>query len=246
MNKKRRYKSQNQEKPFVKKWEIIYSGFVLILLSFFILLTSFSSVDKAKILSFAKSFTNAISILPGGAGFESGEEVLPESPDIVSKESEMAKLFTDLQKFMIKLGLGKDVELSFSDEGLVMNLADNVLFELGEADVMFEASSLLQKVSSIISKTSYNVRIEGHTDNIPIKTEIFPSNWELSTARAVNVLRYFMKNGKIAADRLSAAGFAEFQPLYDNDSPENRKRNRRVEIVFLFNENDMIDNETKT
>ena len=92
---------------------------------------------------------------------------------------------------------------------------------------------MLEKVGAIIAKTSYQVRIEGHTDNLPIKTERFPSNWELSTTRSVNVLRYFRKTHNIPAERLSAAGFAEYRPLVPNDSEAHRAQNRRVEIIFV-------------
>ncbi len=99
---------------------------------------------------------------------------------------------------------------------------------------------LLKKVAFIISKTSYAVRIEGHTDNLPIHTSKFPSNWELSTARAVNVLRYFTEKEKVSMQRLSAVGFGEFQPIIANDKPEHRAKNRRVEIVFLGEKHDQI------
>jgi chemotaxis protein MotB len=95
---------------------------------------------------------------------------------------------------------------------------------------------LLQKIGAIISKTDYLIRIEGHTDNLPIHTALFPSNWELSTARAVNVLRYFIKEHNIDPRRLAAEGFSEFHPLAANDRPENRAKNRRVEIIFIDKE----------
>ncbi|MGD8334598.1 MAG: OmpA family protein, partial [Desulfobacterales bacterium] len=85
--------------------------------------------------------------------------------------------------------------------------------------------------------TEYLVRIEGHTDNVPIRTFLFPSNWELSTARAVNVLRYFIEHHQIDSQRLSAEGFGEFQPLVANDTAENRNKNRRVEVIFIRPEN---------
>ena len=93
--------------------------------------------------------------------------------------------------------------------------------------------ALLEKIGAIIARTSYFIRIEGHTDNLPIHTKLFPSNWDLSTARAVNVLRYFIQSHRIDAQRLAAVGFGEFQPLAPNDTPANRAKNRRVEMIFI-------------
>ena len=114
-----------------------------------------------------------------------------------------------------------------------MRMSEHTLFDLGSADISDEALPLLQKVGAIISKTDYLIRIEGHTDDLPIHTERYPSNWELSTARAVNVLRYFIKNHNIDPRRLAAEGFSEFHPLVANETPENRGKNRRVEIIFV-------------
>ena len=114
-----------------------------------------------------------------------------------------------------------------------MRLSDHTLFEVGVATISQQAIPLLKKVGDIIARTSVDVRIEGHTDDLPIKTAQFPSNWELSTARAVKVLRYFIETGGIVNQRLSAVGCGEFQPMVPNDSPAHRARNRRVEIIFL-------------
>lgn len=213
-------------------WEVIYSGFALILLCFFIMINSFASIEETKLKSFVESFSGAVCILPGGLKFESGEELLNSSEDIVDKGSDLAGLYEDIRMLTHKLGLEKEVDLSFFKKDLVMRLSDTILFDTGIAKILPEALSLLEKVGSIISKTSCVIRIEGHTDNLPIHTDRFPSNWELSTARAVNVLRYFIEKEKISPQRISAAGYGEFQPIYSNDSPEHRAKNRRVEIVF--------------
>ncbi len=234
MSKKRKNTtSQDNDELSSGGWEVVYSGFVLILLCFFIMLCSFSSMEEAKVIRFVKSFTSAVSILQEGINLESGEDVLPRLPDIVDKESGLAKIFEDLRKLTGDLCLEKDVNLSFSRKGLVMRLSDTLMFNLGAAEILPEAIPLLEKVASIISKTSYAVCIEGHTDNLPIHTRKFPSNWELSTARAVNVLRYFTEKEKVPMQRLSAVGFGEFQAIFANDRPEHRAKNRRVEIVFI-------------
>ena len=214
-------------------WEIVYSGFVLILLCFFIMLSSFSTMEEAKIMRFVKSFVDAVGIMPGGMKFDPGPTVLPKSADIVDSDDKLAQLFSELAELNERLKKEKDITLAYSTKGLVMRLSDRALFDIGVATISLQAFPLLQKVGDIIARTDFEVRIEGHSDNLPIKTAQFPSNWELSTARAVNVLRFFLETGQISSRRLSAVGFGEFQPLVPNDSPEHRAQNRRVEIIFL-------------
>ncbi len=214
-------------------WEIVYSGFVLILLCFFIMLSSFSTMEEAKVMQFVKSFVSAVSIMSGGVKFESGPAVVSDAAEIVDGKAELAKIFQNLEKLSDEFDLQEEIHLALTREGLVMRLSEHTLFDLGAADISTEALPLLGKIGAIISKTAYQIRIEGHTDNLPIHTELFPSNWELSTARAVNVLRYFIKKHSIDPLRLAAEGFGEFQPLVANDSRENRSKNRRVEIIFI-------------
>ncbi len=217
-------------------WEIVYSGFVLILLCFFIMLSSFSTMEEAKIMRFVRSFVDAVGIMPGGMKFDSGATVLPKSADIVDSNDKLAQVFSELTELNERLKKEKEITLAYSAKGLVMRLSDRALFEVGVADISPQAVVLLQKVGDIIARTNFEVRIEGHSDNLPIKTAQFPSNWELSTARAVNVLRFFLDTGRIASQRLSAVGFGEFQPMVPNDSVEHRAQNRRVEIIFLHTE----------
>ena len=221
-------------------WEIVYSGFVLILLCFFIMLSSFSSIQEAKIMRFVKSFVDAVSVLPGGLKTDGEAVVVPKSAEIVESDSPLAQVFADLKKLAERVNRRNDISISYTAEGLVMRLTDKALFDAGSADISPQAVPLLQKIGASVAETEYEVRIEGHTDDIPIHTKRYPSNWELSTARAVNVLRFFIDNYRIPSDRLSAVGFGEFQPVAANDSFGNRAKNRRVEIVFLKPDNSAI------
>ena len=234
-SKKHKIKKGN-EGPAGGGWEIVYSGFVLILLCFFIMLSSFSTMEEAKIMRFVKSFVDAVGIMPGGLKFDSGATVLPKSADIVDSNDKLAQLFSELAELNERLKKEKDITLAYSTKGLVMRLSDRALFDVGVADISPQAVPLLQKVGDIIARTNFEVRIEGHSDNLPIKTAQFPSNWELSTARAVNVLRFFLETGRISSQRMSAVGFGEFQPMVPNDSIEHRAQNRRVEIIFLHSD----------
>ena len=237
MNRKNRKSGSNHSDDSPGSgWEIIYSGFVLILLSFFIMLSSFSTMEAAKVMQFVKSFVSAVSVLPSGSKFDSGTIALTGKVDMVDIRSELAKIFNNLDELAQQFHLQDQINLAFIGEGLVMRLSEHALFDLGAADISVDALPLLDKIGAVISKTDYLIRIEGHTDDLPIQTALFPSNWELSTARAVNVLRYFIKNHNIDPQRLAAEGFGEFHPLVVNDSPENRAKNRRVEIIFVNRE----------
>ncbi len=184
-------------------------------------------------MRFVRSFSNAVSFFPSGLNFEPGTVVLPTSPGMVGNRSQLAKLFEDLEVLSDRFNLKDEIELLFSQEGLVMRLSEYALFESGVASISPQALPLLEKVGVIIAQTHYLIRIEGHTDNVPIRTALFPSNWELSTARAVNVLRYFIEHHQIESQRMAAEGFGEFQPLVANDTAENRSKNRRVEVIFI-------------
>jgi len=188
-------------------------------------------------MRFVRSFSNAVSFFPGGIKFDSGSVVLPDSAGMVGSRSEMAHLFDHLELLSDRFNLEDEIKVLFSKEGLVMRLSEHTLFESGVASVSPGALPLLEKIGAIIAQTGYLIRIEGHTDNVPIRTALFPSNWELSTARAVNVLRYLIEEHQIDSQRLSAEGFAEFQPLEANTTSENRATNRRVEVIFMQPDN---------
>ena len=234
MANKKRKSNGNEDASGGGGWEVVFSGFVLILLCFFIMLCSFSSMETSKVSQFVKSFSLAVSIFSGGLNFDQGEIMLPVSLDIVEAESQLANIFEEMKKIMDGYGVDGDVEMLEENEGgFVIRLADRVLFETGQGAIDLGSNHILTKIGSILAKTAYQIRIEGHTDNIPINTEKFPSNWELSTTRAISVLRYFIDVHGISANRLSAEGFGKFRPIVPNDLPENQRKNRRVEIKIF-------------
>jgi len=235
MGKKRR-KLGTKKDSDTAGWEIVYSGFVLILLCFFVMLCAFSSVQEAKVFRFVRSFVEALSIFPGGLKFESGDAVLKVSGDMVEAERELTSMYSDLKELTDQMGISDRINLAASEKEVEMTLSDDVLFGLGVAEISPEGVILLRKIGEFMGKSSLSLRVEGHTDNLPIQTEKYPSNWELSTARAVNVVRYLMEAYKIAPERLTAAGYGEFRPLLPNDTPEHRAKNRRVKFVFLEKE----------
>ncbi len=135
-----------------------------------------------------------------------------------------------------KKGLEKQVKLETTDKGVVIRINSPILFDLGEADLKPQAFPILDKIVDLTKDWPNSIQIEGHTDDLPIHTAEFPSNWELSTARAMSVLRYFLRKGLIRPQRLSAAGYGQYHPLVPNSNPANRAKNRRVEIYVQYDQ----------
>ena len=230
---KRKSKGEGSSGP---GWEVIYSGFILIMLCFFIMLCSFSKVAPNKMNKFVRSFVESVDMFKGGFGFQTGGTASDLRSEDVGLEGGLAPIIRQFVEMRDEFGLQKEIEYAISTEGLVLQVFDSALFDRGVAEISPKAFPFLNKIAHIISKSTHTVRIEGHTDNLPIHTEKTPSNWDLSTVRAVNVLRYLVDKGKCSPKRLSAAGFGEFQPIFPNDTPEHRAGNRRVEFVFTPDE----------
>ncbi len=225
----------------LKSWTSVYAGFFLILLCFFVMLCSYSVTDNSKVSKVITSFSKTSSILTGEQRCESSESALQVTPEMANIDSELAGIYTDIMEITKTLGMETDIKLSVSERGVILKLSDKIMFLSGKSDILPEAKSLIEKMVKIIAPhPAYHIRVEGHTDNTPIFTSRFPSNWELSTSRAVNVIRYILELGKMNAERLSAAGFGEYRPIFTNDTQENKSRNRRVEIFFYKKEMKMV------
>lgn len=212
-------------------WQIIYTGFILILLSFFILLTSFTSLQESKITRFARSFSTEVSVFKRGNSVFEDDAQLNGQLSIVDREDRVAELFEQIRKIGTAHNL-EGVDLKISDRGVIMTLSETLLFSSGDARLSANALPLLKKIGTIIHQIGKPVEIEGHTDNRPIENRRYPSNWYLSTARAVNVLRFIIQSVKLEPRHISAAGRSEFHPLYPNTSEANMAANRRVEFIF--------------
>jgi chemotaxis protein MotB len=151
-------------------------------------------------------------------------------PDRYQQELErIREEFQEFEKYAQITGLEDKVEVSETAEGMKVNLTETVLFESGEAELKDEGKEILIQLAELLKKTDGPIRIEGHTDNVPIDNEQFSSNWELSSARAIRVLYLFAGSG-LPEEDLAAVGRGEFRPLMPNDTAEGRRMNRRVEI----------------
>jgi len=149
-------------------------------------------------------------------------------------ELQLIELRKKLEKYVMEQQLGNYITLRINEKGLVVSLREKLMFDSGKAEIHEEANYILRDLTKEIVDVPNNVRIEGHTDNVPIGPELkskFPTNWELSTARATNVTRYLLETMNFPPERISSAGYGEYQLIVENDNEEHRAMNRRVDIV---------------
>lgn len=145
----------------------------------------------------------------------------------------LEELKADLDAIIEDEELSADMSISIDTRGLVISLKNAVLFESGSADIKVENEDTLLRVAETINKLNNYIRIEGHTDNIPINTPVYPSNWELSTARAASVVRLFIDECDVSPEKVVAVGYGEYKPIADNSTKEGREKNRRIDIIVL-------------
>ena len=213
-----------------QNWQVIYTGFILIILCFFIMMCSYSVLESERVTRFVRSFRSAVGVLPGGVKFEEGKVVLPESTDLIPPEHPFSSLSEDVQAVLRQYDTENQVDILPVEASLMLRFPDSSLFETGKSEIIPESVAMLIQLGKILQDSGLHIGIEGHTDNVPIHTQRFPSNWELSAARAVNVLRFLIDRFNIPPGRISALGYSEFRPIYPNDSEVHRALNRRIEI----------------
>lgn len=161
--------------------------------------------------------------------------------NVDSENNTIEGIKAKLDKFATDNGIQAKLVSSIEERGLVISIQDTLLFESGSADITPRARDILDKVITVLSAAPNYIKVEGHTDNLPINTNRFPSNWELSVLRATNVVQLMGGPGKIASDRLSASGYGEYRPLVSNDTDAGRARNRRVDLVILRSKYDTTE-----
>lgn len=236
----RKKQKPESEGPKGDEWLGTYSDMVTLLLTFFILLYSMSSVDSEKLKQLSKAFNEVM-------GGEKGDSILQydlydgEVP-LVGGESdnkEMAdkaqSMYAGVKEFVKDNNLSNTVKITEDERGVILQLKDSILFETGEAELKPQSKDVLNKINTLIKSLPNAIVVEGHTDNVPIHNSEYDSNWDLSTARAVTVVRYFIEEKKENPSRFSAAGYGEYRPIVANNSNENRSKNRRVNILIVAN-----------
>jgi chemotaxis protein MotB len=156
-----------------------------------------------------------------------------EANKVRADNKEFQQIKEKISAYLKEKGAEQNVKLTVDQRGLVISLKDTEFFDSGSAAVRGESKPLLRDIAAAIDNYTNSIRIEGHTDNVPIKTSAFPSNWELSTARATNIVQYLVGTLAFSPEKLSAIGYGEYRPIADNSTPEGRQKNRRVDIVIL-------------
>jgi chemotaxis protein MotB len=228
------------EKENHERWVISYADLVTLLLGFFIILYSTSKVDAEKFKLFAFGLNQAFNVsvrqgAPGGNPIlDGGNGLLPNPISSSSIERDLSVIENAIEQQADQAGYAGQVIVTRQDDTIVIRLPNQLLFPSASADIKPEALGLLDVAAGVIARLPHQVRVEGHTDNVPVGTDRYPTNWELSSARATAVLRYLAEHGGVNPSRAFAAGFAEFHAVGSNDTPEGRALNRRADIVLLY------------
>ena len=199
-------------KDYINRWVVSYADFVTMLLALFMVMYAVLRTDNQKLIEAQAKIQQA---------FKGQTNVTKYQAENVDKliSNELSNV--------------KSVKLLKTDKGLVIRINDRVLFDQGSAQIKSDAEGTINQIVKVLTKIDNPVIIEGHTDSIPIKNLKYPSNWELSTARATNIISYIIKTGEVSPKRLSAVGYGEYMPIANNTTISGRMLNRRVDIIVL-------------
>lgn len=260
-------KVQDEPKKGLAGWMGTYGDLVTLLLCFFVLLFSMSSIDVAKFKAAMSSFANQIDIMPGGIAL-TGEELITngisqmseieiilenknptieDSDDVGDNDSEETssksdayeeaeKMAQEIKSKLVENGFDTEIIVSYNPNYIKMTLSGEMLFDLGKAELRHEAEEILSTIAEIYEENykAFNLQIEGHTDNLPINTIQYPSNWYLSSARAITVGEFLMNTYGFDPKKINCSGLGEYRPIADNSTKEGRMKNRRVEIKIIL------------
>jgi chemotaxis protein MotB len=238
------------------RWLVSYADFVTLLFAFFVVLYASAQIDKQRATRLSDAVNSAFQQLgifekdsrkPGNVepkitlpgAINAGQDLSRWAPSgqerlgADQKKEDFNAIRTELERALANEITRNEVALHLEPDGLVVSLREIGFFDSGSAAVKPGAEAALARIATILQEHSGAVRIEGHTDNVPIHTSQFASNWELSTARATGLVRTLVEQHGISAERLAAAGYAEFHPAASNATAKGRQLNRRVDVVIL-------------
>jgi chemotaxis protein MotB len=225
------------------RWLVSYADFITLLFAFFVVLYAFARADQKKQVQVAQAINKALHTNGGTYSLDrpddaqnSAQPAKPAGEELLTPmqvKYDLGRVQHDLSLALAQQIASKTIALEMGRDGLVISLREAGFFDSGSATPKPEAMPTLRTIAARLGVTPYDLRVEGHTDNVPIHTAEFDSNWELSSARATHIARLFLEMKAIPPDRLSAAGFAEFHPVASNDTAEGRAQNRRVDLVVL-------------
>ena len=224
-----------------ERWLLSYADFITLLLAFFIILYSMAEADKEKFKQLGAAFAQTFGMI----GFEGGGALLDASGaggssdvfdfgSLPSEQRQFMGVSEELEAYVAENNLGSSIAVNVRDEGIAITLSNALLFPSGGVELSPDSRETMDKIAELIRPISNEIRIEAHTDNYPTNSALYPTNWELSAARAAAVARYMIEQEDIDPRRLSILGYGEFKPIYPNDTREHRLMNRRADIVVLF------------
>jgi len=237
---------QHHHPENLERWMVSYADFITLLFAFFVVMYAISSVNEGKYRVFGASLSEAFgtqgqSRLASLVPLSENDKLLKslverrsaKLADKLHKQQEyMQNIAVNLNQVMAPLVSSGQVSISHTTRGVVLEINASALFNQGDAELQSGAVKTLSEVSSVLGSGDQAIEVEGHTDDVPIKNSRFPSNWELSSARASSVARLFIDHG-VASGRLTVVGAAANQPIAPNDTPEGRARNRRITVTLM-------------
>ena len=254
---KKRKQESDEHADNHERWLVSYADFITLLFAFFIVMYAVSSVNEGKYRVLSSSLVSAFksdnssNLAPSKATEFSPISIQQSnqtdsiklidnlSSQKTKKQEKMKSMAKNILHALEPLVKDGQVRVTQSSLGITVEINASVLFSPGQAKLADNSSLTLQAVAHVIKGHEHEIHVEGHTDNLPIQTENFPSNWELSSARASSVIRLFIENG-VEAHRLTAIGYGENRPIETNETPEGRKRNRRVTVMILSTDPDKV------
>lgn len=240
--KKKRMKNSEIEQQSTTGWLTTFNDLITLLLVFFVFLFSMGTIDTKKIKDFHYALQSGLGILKEGKKvsvdikekrFVDDMSHVMTQPEGEANSEKRRRMESLIENTINTIDADSGIQVTYTKQGVKFTVEDAVLFDFGRAEINSEAFQFLDKIADVVKTLPYPIRVEGHTDNVPIKTKHFPSNWELSIARAVNVVKYLAEKCNLNPRRLSAAGYGESKPAKPNNTTSNRTKNRRVEIVLI-------------
>ena len=228
-------------KDYINRWVVSYADFVTMLLALFMVLYAVSQIDNQKLAAIEAKMQKTFIAEAKAENVTKYQEQIQESiqSNVTQKVDYNGVKGADALEKLFKENLtqSKSIKLVKENRGLIIRVNDAMLFDEGSAIIKPQAEKSLTEIVKTLTKIDNPVIIEGHTDSTPIKNKTYPSNWELSTTRATNIISYMARKSKITPKRLCAVGYGEYMPVADNTSISGRMLNRRVDIIVLEKDN---------
>ena len=233
-----------------ERWLVSYADFITLLFAFFVVLYSTAQVDNKRIVQVSAAIEGGFQELgaftgnsggpPERSGPPEAENPAPPPPKPTPASATVAEFRpdVDLLRHQLQEALGEEIrkheiEMRVTPEGLVLSLSEVGFFKTGDATLLSDGQITLTRIAKVLNAKGFSIRVEGHTDNVPMHNGRFRSNWELSTARATEVVSLLVERYGFDPRQISAAGYSEYHPITSNDTEEGRKTNRRVDVVVV-------------